>query len=87
MGSTRWEWKLCKVSGPPSGQQQQPPKASSSGVLPSRALREPTTLTVRYRGGPEAWWEVKARGKTYRLPGHLCLHDALSKVYGPSRRD
>lgn len=38
------------------------------------------TVTVRYRGGAEAWYEVKARGRTWRFPGHVALHDAFDRI-------
>lgn len=38
-------------------------------------------MTVRYRGGPEAWFEVKARGRSWRFPGVTALYDALVTVY------
>lgn len=44
-------------------------------------MREPLTLTVRYRGGSEGWWQIEARGRIWRRPGVLCLHDVLSDVY------
>lgn len=37
-------------------------------------------MTLRYRGGSEAWWEIKARGQTYRVPGVLCLQDIMRFV-------
>jgi hypothetical protein len=36
------------------------------------------TLEVRFNGGPEASWLIRDGGKTWRYPGHLCLHDALA---------
>lgn len=47
-----------------------------------REPRENLTITVRYRGGPECWWEIKARGETVRLPGYVHLHDALMAING-----
>lgn len=48
--------------------------------LSRRSARDPLTLTVRYRGGAEAWWEVKARGRSWRFPGYLAFHDVMAEV-------
>lgn len=80
--STRWVTKLCRVPAPAEGQQQQSPEASSQSPRRSWNPREPLTTTVRYRSGPECWYEVKARGRTYRFPGHTALHDAMAVIYG-----
>lgn len=37
-------------------------------------------LTVTYRGGPEAWYEIRARGVTIRRPGTMALHDLISAL-------
>lgn len=34
-------------------------------------------LEISYRGGPEAWYEIRARGVTIRRPGHIALHDLM----------
>ena len=80
--STRWTWKKVMVSPPPTGRKQQPPKASASPALPARNPREPLTITVVYRGGSEAWYEIKARGRTYRRPGYLAIHDVFKDIVG-----
>lgn len=56
-------------------------RSRSTPALPRRSPRDLMGLTVRYRGGPEAWWEVHARGRVWRFPGYVCLHDALSTIY------
>lgn len=48
--------------------------------LSRRDARQPITLTLRYRGGGEAWWEVTARGTKWRFPGYLALHDVMREV-------
>lgn len=45
-----------------------------------RDARKPLTATLRYRGGPEGWVQVEARGRTYRFPGHVCVYDALMRI-------
>lgn len=39
-------------------------------------------MTVRYRGGAEAYYEIKARGRTFRVPGVLCIHDVMKDIVG-----
>jgi hypothetical protein len=79
-GSTRVRWELAKVHRPPEAPSTQPPEGGPPR-LSRLELRETVTITVRWRGGPEAWWEVKARGRTMRFPGHDSLHDVLLQVY------
>lgn len=80
--STTWVWKRVKIDPPlaaPSKQRRRPlPK-------PVRALwdsRHPLTILIRYRGGPECWYEIKARGRTHRVTGSTCLHDVMTTIYG-----
>jgi hypothetical protein len=84
--STTWRSEMRRVARRPEG----PSSASTEGrpsPLSARDLREPLTMTVRYRGGPEAWFEVKARGRSWRFPGCTALYDALVTVYeGQARR-
>lgn len=51
----------------------------------SRAMKKrdsyaPMQIEVRFRGGAEASWLITARGRTWRVPGHVCVHDALAAV-------
>jgi hypothetical protein len=48
--------------------------------LARRDPREPLTVIVRYRGGAECWWELRARGTVWRMPGHVSLQDALAQI-------
>lgn len=68
---------------PPSaeGQAKKPPKASSPASLDVWDRRSPLTLTVTYRGGSEGWYEVRARGRTYRRPGWVAIHDLMRDIY------
>jgi hypothetical protein len=47
-----------------------------------RDWRRPIWITLKYRGGSEAWWEITFRGETRRYPGHLSLHELGSIVNG-----
>lgn len=72
------------MSRRPQGPSKTAPKASISR-LSVWDPKNPLTLMLTYRGGPEAWWEVKARGRTYHFPGHLALHDVMARVEGFDR--
>jgi hypothetical protein len=37
-------------------------------------------VTIVYRGGSEAWWELRARGLVIRRPGHVMLHEVLQAL-------
>ena len=78
--STTWEWRLTKIRRPPLGQSGCSPKARRFFHLPSRNPRERLTLTITYRGGGEAWYEIHARGSVGRWPGYVALHDVMSEI-------
>lgn len=65
-------------SGPAGGQlagrRRRPPRLS--GLNPRHELE----VRISYRGGSEAWWTVRARGRVWRRPGTLALHDVLMDV-------
>lgn len=76
--TARWEYrKILKRPAAPSDTAPQGPPS-----LKEWPRRSPLTLTIVYRGGSEAWWEIKARGQTFRVPGHTCLHDVLERIEG-----
>lgn len=66
---------------PPAGGQQAPgaKRRRWYGALP-RNPREPLTIKISYRGGPEAWYEIHARGSIGRFPGVTCLHDVMRTI-------
>lgn len=68
------------IPPPPERPRQSRGAAASLPFLSGRNPREPLTITVRYRGGSEAWWRLEARGRVWHVPGHIALHDALSWV-------
>jgi hypothetical protein len=78
--STTQAWKWVRIPAPAEG----PGDSATQEHLRrlNRAKwRRPITLTVSYRGGPECWWEIDARGRTWRFPGSLALHDVLVVIY------
>lgn len=48
--------------------------------LARRNPREPLTIIIEYRGGPECWWQVKARGTSWRVPGCTAVHDLFAAI-------
>jgi len=79
---THWEWKLCKIDLPPEAAGTAPRSGtfrSLSGPWPPRL---PLSVTFTYRGGPQCWWEIKARGITVRRPGYLAMHDVMREIMG-----
>ena len=82
--STTWEWRKVKIQRRRNGPSKTAPKAATSRSG-GRNMAVPLTIMLTYRGGAEAWWEVKARGRTYHFPGHLCLHDVVARIEGCAR--
>lgn len=79
-GSTRWGWTPVKMRRPAGGQQAPDAKRRRwHGALP-RNPREPLTIKISYRGGPECWYEIHARGAVGRFPGVICLHDVMRQI-------
>jgi hypothetical protein len=81
-GSTTWEWRKCKVKGAPAGDGVAQPKAAPSRFSVSRARRKRNIVEIAYRGGPESSWLFSLDGRSRRLPGHLCIEDAMALVLG-----
>lgn len=79
-GSHTWEWRKVKISRAPQATSTAGRKAVRWRKLPSRNPREPLSITVSLRGGPEAWVEVHARGSVGRYPGHTCIYDVLADI-------
>lgn len=42
--------------------------------------RKPLTWRITYRGGPEMWVEIHARGDIGRYPGHTPIVEILHDV-------
>lgn len=78
--STRW------VVGTPN-LRKSPARASkqiAAGARWSRFSRlrprDRITLTIQYRGGAEAWYEIEARGSMGRFVGVTSLHDVMREI-------
>lgn len=68
------------MSRPAGGHSDGAPKAPRWFGRARRNPREPLTLTIKLRGGPECWYEVHARGSIGRFPGSTQLHDLMSEI-------
>lgn len=78
--STTWEWRKVKMKPPPAGHGTARAKRGRWYGLAVWPRREPLTIKVGYRGGPESWWLVTARGRSGVFPGHASLEDVMSDV-------
>lgn len=78
--STTWTWKRVRITQPPQANGHASASALSIRQLSKRDRRKPLTIAVKYRGGPECWWEIRARGAVIRVPGHAALHDVLDAL-------
>lgn len=78
--STTWAFKRVKISSTP----ERPGKKVAGGGrwrrLARRNPRENLTITVSYRGGGEAWYQVSARGSRGNFPGYACIHDIMLEI-------
>lgn len=79
--STQWKWKRVKITGAPEATQTARRRRSFS-ALSRWDPRTPLPMKVKYRGGPECWYEIHARGAMVRVPGHISIHDAMEILYG-----
>lgn len=43
-------------------------------------MRRPLPCVIRFRGGPELWVQIEARGRVWRFTGDTALYDALSVI-------
>lgn len=80
--SPTWEWKRVKMRRPAGGHSGSQPKAGRWFRRPPRNPREPLTISVKFRGGPECWYEVHARGCIGRYPGYVSIHEVMAEING-----
>jgi hypothetical protein len=79
--STAWEWRKVKMKPPPAGHVTARAKRGRWFGLSRWPRSQQLTITVGYRGGPESWWLVTARGRHGVFPGHAALEDVMSSVF------
>lgn len=74
-----WVWKRT-LRGAPPPQVQSPAEQGRKASLRSRDPRKPITIQLKYSGGSEAWWRVRARDVDWSFPGHLALQDVMDII-------
>lgn len=79
-GSTTWGWRREIISTPPQAPAKRRPKAVRRPSLATRDRRSPLTISVVYRGGSAAWYQIRARGETYRCEGSTAIHDVMEWI-------
>jgi hypothetical protein len=70
------------VRRPAGGQVASVPKGHRWYRLPRRNPRDPLTVTVKFRGGPEGWVEIHARGDFARVPGYTTIAELVLLMNG-----
>lgn len=78
--STTWTWKQVIVRPPRQGQKGSAAKRHRWWGLPKRNMRKPLGITLSYRGGPEGWVEVHARGRQAVFHGSVAILDLLREI-------
>lgn len=78
--STTWQWKRVRIRRPANGHTDSVPKGHRWRLLLPVDPRRPQHITVKLRGGPEAWVEVHARGDFCRYTGDTAIIDILGDI-------
>lgn len=68
------------MARPPEAMSHSVPKGHRWRRLPRVDWRKPQHLTITYRGGPEGWVEIHARGDFGRYPGDVAIIDILADI-------
>lgn len=79
--STTWGWRRIKIAPAPQAEEHRERSEASLGSLLRWPRRKPLTITLKYRGGAECWWEIRARGRTIRRPGYVAVHDLMRELF------
>lgn len=75
--STTWRSTADTVARAARPNSTAGPKARPIRSLRPRNPRDPLLSTLKWRGGPEGWVEVKTRGTVVRVPGHTCVAELV----------
>lgn len=76
--TSAWEWR--KVRRPPKALRDSAAERHRWRRFRRRNPREPITVQVWLRGGPEAWVAIRGRGEENYYPGHTAIYDILSDL-------
>jgi hypothetical protein len=80
--STKWVQKVGRLAPAVQAGNVRAGGLSAFDVPKYRDSRKPLHCEITFVGGAESTWEVKSRGVTYVIPGHVCLHDAMNLING-----
>lgn len=79
--STTWGFRKVKISRRRNGQETRRRSRPSLRSLPKWEKNRSLSLSVRWLGGSEEWFEIRARGHVYKRPGWTCLSDVMHELY------
>ncbi len=80
-GSTSWVPKRGRILPSARGKTPHPRSGYRWFGLRCWDREEKLTLVIKYRGGPECWYLVEARGRHGVFPGIAALHDVMREVH------
>lgn len=75
--STTWRSPRGTVTVAARPHRENAPEGRRLRTLRPRNPRDPLLTTLKWRGGPEAWVEIKTRGATVRVPGHANIAELV----------
>lgn len=78
--STTSEWEWRKIKRRPQGTDTARAKRGRWYGLATWPRRRTLSIQITWRGGPESWWLVKARGRHGVFPGFLSIEDVMAAV-------
>lgn len=78
--STNWRWIKTKIEVAPARDNTAPRRGSTGRKSHARRFLKRQQIVVEFRGGPEASYLVRCEGKSWRYPGHWCLHDVMTHL-------
>lgn len=85
-GSTTWRWEVDKMPSGTRREGKRPAGSARWGSLSRRDAKSRLTITIKYRGGGEAWYHIEARGRGGAFPGVMSLHDVMREINEGNRR-
>lgn len=70
------------IRPPARASRNRAPKALHWRSLTRREMSEPLTVVLKWRGGPEAWVEIRARGCVVRVTGDKAIAELVMMLNG-----
>lgn len=80
--STTFVWKRVKLAdgSAPAGDAEE--RSDFRHAVRARDSYRPLNVDVQYRGGPEASFSIRYRGRTWRFPGYTAMIDVVRFING-----